>query len=190
MTMLARQEEYYEEEAHVLTPAEEKVELRKTPKEPLFKTVLDTRLRTHGQLLFLTMTVLALLVTVGSGISASRGYELVAIQQQADQLEQENDTRLTNFGRTLRKHHLDELPQVWNVLKGDMSFVGYRPERKYFIDQILVHNPDYQLLYQVSPGVTSAATIQNGYTDTMEKMLRRLDMEQRRRWSMDRLHQS
>ena len=89
--MLARQEEYYEEEAHVLTPDEEKTELRKAPKEPLFKTVLDTRLRTHGQLLFLTMTVLALLVTVGSGISASRGYELVAIQQQADQLEQEND---------------------------------------------------------------------------------------------------
>ena len=89
--MLARQEEYYEEEAHVLTPDEEQTELRKAPKEPLFKTVLDTRLRTHGQLLFLTMTVLALLVTVGSGISASRGYELVAIQQQADQLEQEND---------------------------------------------------------------------------------------------------
>ncbi|BAL82122.1 putative cell division protein [Selenomonas ruminantium subsp. lactilytica TAM6421] len=89
--MLARQEEYYEEEAHVLTPAEERTELRKAPKEPLFKTVLDTRLRTHGQLLFLTMTVLALLVTVGSGVSASRGYELVAIQQQADQLEQENE---------------------------------------------------------------------------------------------------
>ena len=93
------------------------------------------------------------------------------------QLEQEDDPRLTDFGRSLRKHHLDELPQIWNVLKGDMSFVGYRPERKYFIDQILVHNPDYQLLYQVSPGVTSAATIQNGYTDTMEKMLRRLDMD-------------
>lgn len=93
------------------------------------------------------------------------------------QLEQEDDPRLTDFGRTLRKHHLDELPQVWNVLIGDMSFVGYRPERKYFIDRILAHNPDYQLLYQVCPGGTSAATIQNGYTDTMEKMLRRLDMD-------------
>jgi cell division protein FtsL len=91
MTMLARQEEYYEEEQRVLTPEEEEKELRKAPKEPLFKTVLDTRLRSHGQLLFLTMTVLALLVTVGSGISASRGYELVAIQQQADQKEQENE---------------------------------------------------------------------------------------------------
>ena len=91
MTMLARQEEYYEEEQRVLTPEEEEKELRKAPKEPLFKTVLDTRLRSHGQLLFLTMTVLALLVTVGSGISASRGYELVALQQQAEQKEQENE---------------------------------------------------------------------------------------------------
>ena len=91
MTMLARQEEYYEEEQRVLTPEEEARELRKIPKEPLFKTVLDTRLRSHGQLLFLTMTVLALLVTVGSGINASRGYELVAIQQQAEQKEQENE---------------------------------------------------------------------------------------------------
>lgn len=89
--MLARQEEYYAEEQRVLTPEEEEQELRKAPVEPLFKTVLDTRLRSHGQLLFLTMTVLALLVTVGSGISASRGYELVALQQQADQLEQENE---------------------------------------------------------------------------------------------------
>lgn len=88
--MLAKQEAYYEEE-HILTPAEEEAALRKVPQEPLFKTVLDTKLRAHGQLLFLTMTVLALLVTVGSGVSASRGYELVAIQQQADQLEQENE---------------------------------------------------------------------------------------------------
>ena len=92
------------------------------------------------------------------------------------QLEQADDPRLTSFGRSLRKHHLDELPQIWNVLKGDMSFVGYRPERKYFIDQIM-QNADYALLYQTCPGVTSMATIENGYTDTMEKMLRRLDMD-------------
>ena len=93
------------------------------------------------------------------------------------QLEQEDDPRLTDFGRTLRSHHLDELPQLWNVLKGDMSFVGYRPERQYFIDKIMEHNPNYRLLYWVAPGVTSQATIDNGYTDTMEKMLRRLDMD-------------
>lgn len=93
------------------------------------------------------------------------------------QLEQDDDPRLTEFGKVLRKRHLDELPQIWNVLKGDMSFVGYRPERQYFIDKIMLHNPDYQLLYQSMPGVTSLATIENGYTDTMEKMLKRLDMD-------------
>jgi lipopolysaccharide/colanic/teichoic acid biosynthesis glycosyltransferase len=93
------------------------------------------------------------------------------------QLEQEDDPRLTKFGKTLRRHHLDELPQIWNVLKGDMSFVGYRPERQFFIDKIIEKNPNYQLLYSSTPGVTSQATIENGYTDTLEKMLKRLDMD-------------
>ena len=90
---------------------------------------------------------------------------------------QENDERLTRIGKTLREHHLDELPQLWNVLKGDMSIVGPRPERKFYIDQIMKHNPDYVKLYQIRPGVTSYATLYNGYTDTMEKMLRRLDLD-------------
>ena len=90
---------------------------------------------------------------------------------------QENDERLTRIGKTLREHHLDELPQLWNVLRGDMSFVGPRPERKFYIDQIMEHNPDYVKLYQIRPGVTSYATLYNGYTDTMEKMLRRLDLD-------------
>ena len=90
---------------------------------------------------------------------------------------QNNDERLTRIGKTLREHHLDELPQLWNVLKGDMSFVGPRPERKYYIDQIMKHNADYVKLYQIRPGVTSYATLYNGYTDTMEKMLRRLDLD-------------
>ena len=90
---------------------------------------------------------------------------------------QNNDERLTRIGKNLREHHLDELPQLWNVLKGDMSFVGPRPERKFYIDQIMKHNPDYVKLYQIRPGVTSYATLYNGYTDTMEKMLRRLDLD-------------
>lgn len=93
------------------------------------------------------------------------------------QLAQESDSRLTPAGKFLREHHLDELPQLWNVLIGDMSFVGPRPERKYFIDKIMQHNPDYELLYQIRPGITSMATIYNGYTDTMEKMLIRLQMD-------------
>lgn len=93
------------------------------------------------------------------------------------QLAEIDDKRLTRFGRWLRGHHLDELPQLWNVLKGDMSFIGYRPERKYFIDQIMQHDARYELLYAIRPGVTSYATRYNGYTDTMEKMLKRLEYD-------------
>lgn len=88
-----------------------------------------------------------------------------------------DDVRLTRIGRFLREHHLDELPQLWNVFKGDMSFIGPRPERKYFVDKIMAINPDYELLYQLRPGLFSEATLYNGYTDTMEKMLKRLHMD-------------
>ena len=91
--------------------------------------------------------------------------------------DQENDMRLTKTGRFIRQHHLDELPQFWNVLIGDMSFIGPRPERQYFIDQIMEHDPRYTDLYQIRPGVTSYATLYNGYTDTMEKMLKRLEYD-------------
>ena len=89
----------------------------------------------------------------------------------------EKDNRLTAVGHFLRTHHLDELPQLWNVLVGDMSFIGPRPERKYYIDQIMKHDNRYTFLYQVRPGVTSYATLYNGYTDTMEKMLKRLELD-------------
>jgi len=88
-----------------------------------------------------------------------------------------NDPRLTKIGQFLRTHHLDELPQLWNVFCGDMSFVGPRPERKFYIDQIMEIDNRYQYLYQIRPGVTSYATVYNGYTGTMEKMLKRLEMD-------------
>lgn len=87
------------------------------------------------------------------------------------------DSRLTHVGRFLREHHLDELPQLWNVLVGDMSFVGPRPERQFFVEKIMEENPDYELLFQLRPGLFSPATLYNGYTDTMEKMLKRLEMD-------------
>ena len=88
-----------------------------------------------------------------------------------------HDSRLTKVGRFIRAHHLDELPQLWNVFCGDMAFVGPRPERKFYIDQIIEHDSRYVFLYQIRPGVTSYATLYNGYTDTMEKMLRRLEYD-------------
>lgn len=89
----------------------------------------------------------------------------------------DNDPRLTKIGKFLRAHHLDELPQLWNVFIGDMALVGPRPERKFYIDQILEQDKRYEYLYQIRPGVTSYATFYNGYTDTMEKMLRRLEYD-------------
>ena len=101
----------------------------------------------------------------------------------------DNDPRLTKVGKFLRAHHLDELPQLWNVFIGDMAFVGHRPERKFYIDQILENDKRYEYLYQIRPGVTSYATFYNGYTDTMEKMLRRLEYDlyylEYRSWKFD-----
>lgn len=90
---------------------------------------------------------------------------------------QKDDDRLTRVGRFLRDHHLDELPQLWNVLLGQMSFVGPRPERRYFVDRITAINANYELLYRLRPGLFSMATLYNGYTDTMDKMLERLRMD-------------
>lgn len=98
-------------------------------------------------------------------------------EEDGPQLACQGDSRLTCIGKILRAHHLDELPQLWNVLVGDMSFVGYRPEREFFIRQIMEHRPDYEQLYVSRPGVTSDATLHNGYTDTMDKMITRLDMD-------------
>lgn len=93
------------------------------------------------------------------------------------QLAKKGDKRLTRVGRFLREHHLDELPQLWNILKGEMSVVGYRPERPFFVKQIMAENADYARLYAMRPGIFSYATLYNGYTDTMEKMLERLRMD-------------
>lgn len=100
------------------------------------------------------------------------------VEDEGPQLIARSDSvKSTQFERWLREHHIDELPQLWNVLRGDMSLVGPRPERKYYINQIMERNHDYVLIYQMRPGLTSEATIYNGYTDTMEKMLKRLDMD-------------
>jgi lipopolysaccharide/colanic/teichoic acid biosynthesis glycosyltransferase len=87
------------------------------------------------------------------------------------------DERMTKVGKFLREHHLDELPQLINVLKGDMSFVGPRPERQYYIEKIMEIDDRYPCLYQVKPGVTSYATLYHGYCDTVEKMVKRLRVD-------------
>ena len=93
------------------------------------------------------------------------------------QITHDNDPRITKIGHWLRKYRLDELPQLWNILRGDMSIVGPRPERPFFIEQIMKEAPYYCLLYKVRPGLTSWGPIRVGYTDTTEKMIERLNCD-------------
>jgi exopolysaccharide biosynthesis polyprenyl glycosylphosphotransferase len=85
-----------------------------------------------------------------------------------------DDKRVTPFGKFLRKYRLDEIPQFWNVLKGDMSLVGPRPEQKYYIDLIVKKAPYYYLLHNVRPGITSLGMVRFGYAETVDKMIERL----------------
>lgn len=89
-------------------------------------------------------------------------------------LSSDNDPRITRVGRFLRKTHLDEIPQFWNVLRGDMSLVGPRPERQHFIEQLLPQAPEFAYLFQVRPGITSWGQVQYGYASSVEEMLQRL----------------
>lgn len=85
-----------------------------------------------------------------------------------------NDPRITPIGHFMRKYRLDELPQFWNVLKGDMSLVGPRPEREYYIRQIVERAPYYNLIHQVRPGITSWGMVKYGYATSVDQMLERL----------------
>ena len=93
------------------------------------------------------------------------------------QLTLDNDPRITSLGRWMRKYRIDELPQFWNILRGGMSIVGPRPERRYFINQIEAKAPYYCLIYKIRPGLTSWGPIKVGYTDTLDKMIQRLNYD-------------
>ena len=90
------------------------------------------------------------------------------------QLSSDDDPRITPFGRFMRKVRLDEIPQFWTVLKGDMSIVGYRPERQYYIDKIMERAPYYTMLLLVKPGITSWGEVKFGYAENVDEMIERL----------------
>lgn len=101
----------------------------------------------------------------------------VHAETETPQLSADNDPRITKVGKWMRKYRLDELPQFWNILRGDMSIVGPRPERRYFINQIEEKAPYYCMIYKIRPGLTSWGPIKVGYTDTLDKMIRRLNYD-------------
>lgn len=92
-------------------------------------------------------------------------------------LSNDTDPRITSFGKFMRKWRLDELPQLWNILKGDMSLVGPRPERQYYADQIAAIEPSYRLLTRVKPGLTSWGMVQFGYASTVPEMVERMQYD-------------
>jgi polysaccharide biosynthesis protein PslA len=89
----------------------------------------------------------------------------------------DEDQRITKWGRTMRKWRIDELPQCWNILKGDMSLVGPRPERAYYIEQLKKLNPYYSYLLKVKPGLTSWGMVQFGYASSVEEMVQRMQYD-------------
>ncbi|WP_242582482.1 sugar transferase [Hymenobacter telluris] len=98
-------------------------------------------------------------------------------EKQGPSLSSDHDPRITPWGRFMRKVRLDELPQFWNVIKGDMSIVGPRPERQFFIDQIVLLAPHYRHLHRVRPGLTSLGQVKYGYAETVAQMVERLKFD-------------
>ena len=92
-------------------------------------------------------------------------------------LSSKNDYRITPVGRFMRKHRLDEIPNLINVIKGEMSLVGPRPERQYFIDQIVKKAPHYRRLHKVKPGITSWGQVKYGYASDVDSMIERLEFD-------------
>ena len=98
-------------------------------------------------------------------------------EKDGPELSSQKDPRITNFGRFMRKVRLDEMPQFYNVLIGDMSLVGPRPERQFFIDQIVKVAPHYNHLLKVRPGITSWGQVKYGYAENVEQMVERLKFD-------------
>jgi lipopolysaccharide/colanic/teichoic acid biosynthesis glycosyltransferase len=92
-------------------------------------------------------------------------------EENGPQLSSHNDARITPWGRIMRKWRIDELPQLWNVMKGEMSLVGPRPERRYYVDEIMKKAPYFKYLLKVKPGLTSWGMVKYGYAENIDQMI-------------------
>lgn len=102
---------------------------------------------------------------------------MVDAEKNGPQLSSQEDPRITHWGKTMRKWRLDELPQLWNIIKGEMSLVGPRPERKFYIDQIVLRHPEFKYLFKVKPGLTSWGMVKFGYASSIEEMIQRMPFD-------------
>ena len=102
---------------------------------------------------------------------------VVNAEENGPQLSTADDIRITHWGKTMRKWRLDELPQLWNIIKGEMSLIGPRPERKFYIDQIVKQHPEYNYLFKVKPGITSWGMVKYGYASSVEEMIERMPFD-------------
>lgn len=160
-----------------------------------FKRVTDIMCATVGLIVTLPLVIILGLIVkcqspgdviysqwrVGYRDKRFRIYKLRSMFNGAEQgvpmLSDIGDERVTPIGRFMRRYHLDELPNLWNVLMGDMSIVGPRPEREYFIEEIKKSVPDYDIVHQVRPGLTSWGMVKYGYAMNVPQMVERFNYD-------------
>lgn len=140
----------------------------------LLYSALRVRLSSPGPILYIQERI-------GYKGRPFRMYKFRSMYQDAEKegpaLSSHTDPRITRWGKTMRKWRIDELPQFWNVIKGEMSLVGPRPERAYYIDKISDHTPYFKFLLKVKPGITSLGMVKYGYAENTEQMIERLEYD-------------
>lgn len=139
---------------------------------PLFiYTAIRVKLSSRGSLLYLQERI----GYKGRSFTMIKFRSMIPdAERNGPELSSANDPRITPWGKTMRKWRLDELPQLWNILKGEMSLVGPRPERKFYIDKIVEKHPEYNFLLKVKPGLSSWGMVKFGYAETVEEMIERM----------------
>lgn len=144
---------------------------------PVFLTImLITKLTSHGPIFYKQERI-------GKERKPFYIYKFRSMHTDAErngpQLSSDSDPRITKWGKFMRRTHLDELPQFWNVLKGDMAVVGPRPEREFFINEIAKRTPQYKSLFRIKPGITSIGQVTYGYAETIDQMCDRMAFDLR-----------